>query len=137
MTVAKSAATAATAKIIRAVIFGHIMNNLPRFGLFYERSRRDENDKIGGGGAVELGALAVAAVSCHKFALVAEGKKGVRALVNAENDVAAMATVTAVGAAVRDVLFPMEGNCAVAAVSCLEINFYVIDKQEITSFLIW
>ena len=77
---------------------------------------------------MELFARAVAAVGGYEFVLVTVGQKGIGTLVHAEYDVAAVAAVTAHGAAVGDVLFAVEGDGAVSAVACLDINFYVVKE---------
>ena len=72
---------------------------------------------------------AVLTVLGNELTLVAEGEKGVCALVNSKNDIAASAAVTAVGTARRNVLFSMEGNGTVTAIACLDINFNIIYKH--------
>ena len=50
---------------------------------------------------------------------------------SSENNIAASASVAAVGAARRNVFFSVEGYGAVAAVSCLDIYFYIIYKGKV------
>ena len=97
------------------LIVGHIPNDLLGLGIPDDGAPGDLDDQ---GCAVLAGAVlacAVAAVFCHVLALVAEVHQGGHAGVGLDDDVAAPAAVTAVGTAVGDILFPVEGHRAVAA----------------------
>ena len=71
---------------------------------------------------------AVAAVLRDEFFARAEVEERVFALVDDENDVAAVAAVAARRSAVRDVLLAVERDASVAAVARLYIYFNVIVK---------
>ena len=102
-------------------------------GVLDERARRNRQHKVGGVGAVEFLPGSVSAVLCHEAVLETVGKQGVGIPIHAEHDVAAVAAVAAGGAAVRDVLLPVEGDGTVAAVACLYVYLDVI--KEIHSLL--
>ena len=63
---------------------------------------------------MKFACLAVAAVCRDELFAVAEIEQGICALVDNENDIAAVTAVAAVGTAVGNVLFAAEGNTAVA-----------------------
>jgi hypothetical protein len=100
MAVAPTATAALAAKIIRAVVVGHIVNDLAGFLILDERSGRNENDEIVGSCSVELTASAVAAVLGYKFVAVFEGEQCINTCVDAEDDISAVTAVAAVGTAV-------------------------------------
>jgi hypothetical protein len=100
MTVSPTAATALAAKVVCAVVVGHIVNDLAGFLILDERSGRNENDEIVGSCSVELTASAVAAVLGYKFVAVFEGEQCINTCVNAENYISAVTAVASVGTAV-------------------------------------
>ena len=114
------------------LVGGHILDDFAALGVAHQRSWRHGNHRVLARGAVHLARLAVSAVFGDEFALVAEGKQGVGALVDAQDDVAAPAAVTAVGSARGDIFFAAEGDGAVSAVSRLDIDFYMIDKHIVS-----
>ena len=91
MTVAPAATTAAAGDKVLAV--RHIVNDRARFGVLDDGAAGDGNDQIVGRRAVDLVALAVAAVACDEFMTVAVGEQGVDALVDAEDDITASSAV--------------------------------------------
>ena len=99
----------------KGLVVGHIPDDLLSLGVTNDGTTGDLDDE---GCAVLAGAVlacAVAAVFGHVLALVAEVHQGGHAGVGLDDDVAAPAAVAAVGTAVGDILFPVEGHCAVAA----------------------
>ena len=84
----------------------------------------------------ELSCGAVCAVFCHKFAAILEVQKGVLALVSDKDNTAALAAVSAVGAALSHVLFSVERNAAVSAVTGFYIDItFICEHISDTSFL--
>src|SRR5436190_10185380 len=73
-------------------------------------------------GPVLSGPTAPAAAPAFERALSAEAREIPQVGVRGENDVAATAAVTAVGAALRDIFFPAEAQRAVAAAPRLHVN---------------
>ena len=126
-----SVAPAAASALAEHVFLGvcHIEDYLTGINVADESSLGYGDDNVGAGLAVLLATHTVCAVLGHEFSLVSEGEKGVRALVNAEDYIAAATAVAAVGTARGDVFFSMEGNGTVTAVACLNINFYIVDKH--------
>ena len=78
---------------------------------------------------MELASFAVLAVLGDELAFVTEGEERVRALVHAEDDIAASAAVAAVWAAVRHILLTVKGDGAVPAVARLDIDLDNVDKH--------
>jgi hypothetical protein len=83
---------------------------------------------------VELGSHAVAAVTRNEFTLISECKQGIRARINTENYISAVSAVSTRGAACRNVFLSVKGYSAVSAVTCLNIDFYLVYKHIVTSF---
>ena len=94
MSVTPAAFSAFTADIVSPVIFGHIVNDLSAFLVFDKRSGRNHYNKVFCGSSVYFSTLAVLTVSCYEFVLISESKKGIASLINAENYISAMASVS-------------------------------------------
>jgi hypothetical protein len=133
VSVAPTASATLTAEIVRSVVISHIVNYLSALLIANESSRGNEYHKVVGSRSVKLAALAVAAILGYKLVAVFEGEKCVTALVNTEDDIAAVSAVSAVRTAVRNVFLSVKGNCSVAAVSCLYVYSYIIYKHIFTS----
>ena len=81
--------------------------------------------------------LAVHAVTGHIFALIAEVHQRGHVVVHPDDDTAAVAAVAAVRTARGNILFPVEGHCAIAAVTGPDGNTGLINKSVchiVTSF---
>ena len=99
-------------------------------GVLDKRSGGNHNHEILGSLAEELVTLAVLAVAGYELVLITESEQGVGALINAENYASALAAVSAVGAAVRNVFLAVKGYRTISAVACLYVNFNVIYKHK-------
>ena len=129
--VAPAAAAAAAAD--KGLVIGHILDDLARFCIADQRARRHQDHHVLGGGTVKFLAAAVAAVFGHEFAVVAEKEQRGGAGIDLEDDVTAVAAVTAGGAAPGNVFLAVEGYGTVAAVTGLDVNFgFVYDSLGIT-----
>ena len=96
---------------------GYIGNYSAAFRVLNKRADRYAYDKVGRFFARAATAAALFARLRRIFALVAEVRKGRKVTVSLENNISAPAAVAAVGSARRNVLFPVKGNRAVAAVA--------------------
>ena len=106
----------------------HVLDEAPRFGVAYDGAVGDGDYQVGRVRAVEFLRAAVAAVLRDEFFARAEIEERVFALVDDENDVAAVAAVAARRPAVRYVLLAVERDAPVAAVARLYVYFDVIVK---------
>ena len=106
----------------------HILDDFPRFCILYDSPLRNGNYKIRSVCAVKFGFHPVAAVCRNVFLPVAKVKQCILALFDYKNNVPSVAAVTAVGAAVRNVFFPVKRDTAVAAVAGFDIYLHVIIK---------
>ena len=97
--------------------------------VFYDRSRRNFYDKVRTAFARAVFRSARSAVFRAEMFAKFEIRKRVYVLVRNKHDVTAVSAVTAVGSAVGNVLFAVEGNDAVSAVACLDENLYIIEKH--------
>ena len=131
MTVAPAAATSATA--YKGFVVRHIFDYLSGGGVLYERSCRNFYFKVFARRAVKLRSASGQTVCGGEFALISESEQGIAALVDLENYIAAATAVASVGAAVADVLFAPERNGTVAAVACLDVYSYYINKHQSAS----
>ena len=127
MTVSPTAA-AALAKNELAV-GAHIEDYLTALGILNKRALGNGNDNVLTALAVHLTRHTVLSVFSNEFALIAEGKKGVCTVVNSENNISATAAVAAIGTTGTDVLFSMEGDGTVSAVTRLNVNLNIIYKH--------
>ena len=122
------AAFAAPAKD-EGLVPGHVLDDLARLQV---PDQSAPGDPDGEGLAVLTGlafALAVGAVFRHVFALIAEIHEGGQVVVHLQDDMAARAAVSAVGAARGHVFLPVEGHGAVAAVARLDGDSCFIDER--------
>ena len=114
---------------------GHVLDNFVGLGVPHHSAPGHADDEIFAVLAPAAGALAVLAVGSYIFSLIAKVHQGGEIVVHPEDDAAAVAAVAAVGAALGDVLLPVKGHGAVAAVAGLHGDFYLIDKHIFIAFL--
>ena len=136
MHIAVSAA-AALEDHIAAEVSGHIRNDLARICLTDDRALRHFDLNVLAALAGHALLLAVLAVLCGVFAHMAEIREGVEALVHNKDDITALAAVTAVRTACRDIFFPAERDMAVAALAAGNNNSGFIYKHVILSCRYW
>ncbi len=103
---------------------------MQRLAVLLENLRADRHLEHGVGaiGAVAVLAHAAAAVLGHVMLLVAVIDQGVEAVDRFRNDIAALAAVAAVGAAVFDEFLAPERNAAIAAVAGADIDLGFIEE---------
>ena len=77
-----------------------------------------------------LGAFAVAPALAFVLGIEAEMDESVVALARFHDDVPAVATIAAAGAAARDEFFAAEGDASVAAVAGFDADFGFVNKHE-------
>ena len=79
--------------------------------------------------SVAIRAFSVAALPGLEAVLVAKVQQRVHVRIAFEVDVAAPAAVAPARSPARDELFPPEGDAAVAAPACFQVNFYFVNKH--------
>ena len=106
--------------------FGH-----EAMGAFLEdlRTRRHRQDQIVAVGTRALAALAGRAIAGATVRLPAVSLQVAFVTVTDQDDVAALAAVTAVGSALRDEFLATEADAAVASVTGLQFNLGFVDKH--------
>ena len=122
------AALAATAENERLGI-GHILDDLVRFRVAHDGAARHADREILALLAELARALTVHAGLGDVFALVAEVHQCRHVVVDDEDNVAAVAAVTAVGAACGDIFFAVERHRTVAALTGAAENARLINKR--------
>ncbi len=110
------------------VVFGEVADHLSGVGVKNFGAAGDEDDPIFARGSGAVFDAAFGPVFAFDDALVAEVEEGLKIDVGFEDDVAASSAVAAVGSACGDVFFPSEGNHAIAAVACDELDFGLVDE---------
>ena len=93
------------------------------------RARRHRQDEVPAIGTRALAALARGSVAGATMRLPAVGLQVAFVPVADQDDVAALAAVTAVGSALRDEFLATEADAAVAAVTGLQFNLGFVDKH--------
>ena len=114
---------------------GHVLDNFVGLSVSHYGAPGHADDEIFAVLAPAAGALAVLAVGSYIFPLIAKIHQGGEIVVHPKDDAAAVAAVAAVGAALGDILLPVKGHGAVAAVAGLHGDFYLIDKHIFIAFL--
>ena len=107
---------------------GHVVHEASRFGVADQGSPRHTDLEIV---AILAGAafpLAVRAVGSGVFSLIAEVHQGRHVIVREKDNASAPAAVSAVRAAGRDVLFPVEGDRTVPALSGVQVDPRFVNK---------
>ena len=132
MLIAKSA-SAALQDHLPKVVPGHVRNDLTAFRFPHYRAVGHFYHKAFSVLAVAALFAALFPVLCDVLPLMAEIGKGIESLVHLEDQVAALAAVAAVGAAVGHIEFSPEGDMAVAALAASDIDFCSICKHIFTS----
>ena len=100
-------------------------------GAFLEdlRARRHRQDQVAAIGTRALAALTRSAIAGATVRLPAVGLEIAFVTIADQDDVAALAAVTAVGSALRDEFLTTEADAAVAAVTGLQFNLGFVDKH--------
>ena len=96
----------------------------------WDRAHRNFQENVHALAAGAVGAFAVASALGLIFRIEAEVHQGVVTFARLHDDVATLAAVSPRGAAARDELLPAEGHAAVAAVTCLDPDFCLVDKHK-------
>ena len=115
--VAVAPAALATAAEDIGLAVGHILDDLAGLGIPDQSATGDLDGKALAVLAALAGAHTVHAVFGGVLALVAEIHQGGEVIVHLQDDMTAIAAVTAVGTTGGNVLLAVEGNTAVAAVA--------------------
>ena len=72
---------------------------------------------------------AVASPACFEVLPIFEGEQGIEMSGAAKVEVPAIAAVAAAGSSPRNIFLPSEGQTAVSAVSCFDMDFCVINEH--------
>jgi len=93
-------------------------------------SRRDEYEEVVPIGAVLVAALAGTTMFGAEVNALGEVNEGAQAAIGLEDDVPPLASITAIGATVRDELFAAEADYAVSAVASLYPDLRLVNEQN-------
>ena len=110
-----------------------VVDELAGLVVVEERADGDFEGGVFAGLTGAVGAEAVASALCFVLGVEAEMDQGVVAEGGGHEDVAAVATVAAGGAAFGDKFFAAEGHAAVAAVAGFDPDSCFINKHAISS----
>jgi len=109
---------------------GEIAQRLVTFAVGHDRTARHAEGQVVATGAMAVRALAVLAALRLVMALVVIVEEGGQRGIGFEPDTAAVTTVAAVGATIRDVFFTTEADAARAAVTAFNEDFDLVDEHE-------
>ena len=122
------AASAALAEN-EVLIIRHILNDFVGLRVAYNGSARHLNNQILSAFAAAAGALTVLTGGSCIFSFIAKIHQRGEIIIDAKDDISALAAVTAVRTAGSHIFFTMESNGSVAAVTGLDKYFHLIYKH--------
>ena len=108
----------------------HIRDKASVRHLAHDRADRNLDDQVLRALAAAKRRRAVFAVFGGILAFITEIHQRMHVFIREQDDIAAVAAVAAVRSAVLHEFFAMERNCAIAAVTGLGCDFYLIDKHN-------
>ena len=117
-----------------AVVGGHICHNDTAFVFSDDGTLRHSYNKVFGFFTVTSAALSVRTIGCFIFSFILKIVKGRKVCINHKNNVSAFTAVSAVRTARGDVLFTVESNCTVTAVTGFDFNDRFVNKHWSASF---
>src|SRR5580704_19084427 len=132
MRVAVSAPTASTSSRAESLArLGKIEKLFPGNCLIHDGADRNSENQVSARSPVAVRALAVTSAVGVKFAIVTVAQKRVVVRVRFEVNVTPMPTVSARGAAPRNVLLSAEGHAAVSAVAAFYDDLRFVNEHEL------